>query len=260
MGKFLLSKNDITPLVGENENIGLINEEKLNLFNPHVLGLGDINSKSVPIEVLAAVFDLQGFTEFCSQNEPQLVIPEFLNIFLNWLFVKIRYIAVDNNKNYAEKKAIYFQPPFLSKFLGDGILFLWNTENKTQLEINNVVTSCHRIWMHYKNQLLPTINMKFSNLPQLLRCGIARGTVYSVGNKKDYVGPCINLASRLQKLNSLTFAFSKKGIEFQTYMPSNRSRIYCVKEVEIRGIGSEKVCILKDEFKNLPAKEKGNFK
>jgi hypothetical protein len=260
MGKFLLSKKDISPLVGEEENIGLINKEKLDFFNPEVLGLGDINSKSVSIKVLAAIFDLQGFTSFCSQNEPELIIPAFLNIFLNWLFDKIKNISVDNSKNYGEKVAIYFQPPFLSKFLGDGILFLWNTENKTELEINNIVTSCHRIWMHYKDQLLPTINMKFSNLPGSLRCGIARGTVYSVGNEEDYVGPCINLASRLQKLNSLTFAFSTKGIDFQKYMPPNRSKIYCVKEVKIRGTRSEKVCILEDEFKNLPKNEKKKFK
>jgi class 3 adenylate cyclase len=260
MGKFLLSKKDITPLLGEEENIGLINKDKLDLFNPRVLGLGDINSKSVPTKVLAAIFDLQGFTNFCSQDEPELIIPGFLNTFLNWLFLKIRNISIDNNKNYSDRVAIYFQPPFISKFVGDGILFLWDTEDKTELEINNIVTSCHRIWMHYKDQFLPTINDKFNNLPQLLRCGIARGTVYSVGDKKDYVGPCINLASRLQKLNSLTFAFSRKGINFEKYMPENRKEIYCVKKVDIRGIGSELVCVLKDEFNHLPENEKEKFK
>ncbi len=94
-----------------------------------------------------------------------------------------------------------------------------------------------------------------------MRCGIARGIVYSVGNGDDYVGPCINLASRLQKLSSLTFAFSRKGFDYETYMPANRSTKYCVKEVQIRGIGDrELVCLLKDEYNQLPEEEKRKFK
>ena len=37
-----------------------------------------------------------------------------------------------------------------------------------------------------------------SEPPPVLRCGLARGTVFSVGNRSDFVGSCINMAARLQ--------------------------------------------------------------
>jgi hypothetical protein len=43
-------------------------------------------------------------------------------------------------------------------------------------------------------------------------------------------------------------------------MPVNRSEKYCIKKVQIRGIGdNEQVCILKDEFDRLPEEEKKKF-
>src|SRR6185295_5531476 len=39
-------------------------------------------------------------------------------------------------------------------------------------------------------------------VPAKLRCGIARGRIKSIGAKQDYVGQCINIAARLQKLEA----------------------------------------------------------
>lgn len=113
--------------------------------------------------------------------------------------------------------------------------------------------------MHYPDQFLPTIKGKFRYQPDALRCGIARGTIYSIGNGEDYIGPCINLASRLQNVSSLTFAFSRDGFEYETQMPTRRSERYCIKKVEIKGVGEKNVCILKDEYDKLPKNEKKKF-
>lgn len=258
MGKFVIRKEDIIRNQGEGEDIALIKKDALDAFNSNVLGLGPINAKSVPVNALAAIFDLEGFTGFCTQTDPHLAVPDFLEVFLCWLFKKIKETCI--REELPEGYKIYLEPPFLSKFLGDGLLFLWKTDKKTEREINNIVTSCLRVSMHYKNQFLPSIKSKFSNEPKALRCGIARGIVYSVGNGEDYVGSCINLASRLQKMSSLTFAFSKKGFDYETYMPANRSEKYVVKEVQIRGIGQkELVCILKEEYDKLSEVDKNNF-
>jgi hypothetical protein len=89
---------------------------------------------------LAAIFDLEGFTHFCSQRDPQLAVPKFLDFFLKWLFKKLKETYLE--EELPEGYKIYLEPPFFSKFLGDGVLFLWNTETKSELEINNIVTSC----------------------------------------------------------------------------------------------------------------------
>lgn len=258
MGKFIIRQDDVISNQGQDEDVAIIKKEALDSFNYSVLGLGNISLKSTPVNALAAVFDLEGFTKFCNQNDPQLAAPKFLDLFLQWLFEKIKQTCI--KEELPEGYKIYLEPPFLAKFLGDGILFLWNTEIKSELEINNIVSSCQRVSMHYPDQFLPTIKDKFSYESTTLRCGIARGTIYSIGNGEDYVGPCINLASRLQKLSLLTFAFSRKGFDYETYMPANRSEKYCIKEVEVRGIGDrELVCILKDEYDKLPAEEKKKF-
>jgi class 3 adenylate cyclase len=258
MGKFIVRKGDIIPNHGEGEDVGIIKKEVLDSFDPGVLGLGDISSKSAPVNALAAIFDLEGFTKFCTQIDPQLAVPKFLDFFLKWLFVRIKETC--RQEELPEGYKIYLEPPFFAKFLGDGILFLWDTETKSKREINNIVSSCERVRMAYTSKFLKTIKDKFSYVPTALRCGIARGIIYSIGNGEDYVGPCINLASRLQKLSLLTFAFSRKGFDYETYMPSTRSEKYCVKEVEVRGIGDrELVCILKEEYDKLPEEEKKKF-
>lgn len=217
MGKFIITSADVVPTENGNEDVAIVKKEVLDSFNSNVLGLGDINSKSLPVSALAAIFDLEGFTKFCTQIDPQLTVPAFLDGFLKWLFKKIRETCI--KEELEEGYKIYLEPPFFSKFLGDGILFLWAMERKSETEINNIVSSCQRVSMHYPDQFLPTIRDKLSYAPTALRCGIARGIVYSIGNGEDFVGPCINLASRLQKLSSLTFAFSRKGFDYETYMP-----------------------------------------
>jgi class 3 adenylate cyclase len=255
MGKFIVRREDVIPNQGEGEHVGIIKKEVLDRFDPSVLGLGDISLKSTPVDAVAAIFDLQGFTRFCSQSDPQLIVPKFLDFFLKWLFDKLRETEIE--KELAEGYKIYSRPPFFSKFLGDGILFLWNTES--ELEINNIVSGCQRVSMHYPGQFLFSVKGKFRYQPTALRCGIARGTIYSIGNGKDYIGPCINLASRLQKLSSLTFAFSRDGFEYETQMPTTRSERYCIKKIEVKGVGEKNVCILKDEYDKLPKNEKKKF-
>src|SRR4029077_11901818 len=51
--------------------------------------------------------------------------------------------------------------------------------------------------------------------PPVLRCGIARGTVFCVGDGEDYVGSCINMAARLQRLQGISFAFNRRGFDLE---------------------------------------------
>jgi hypothetical protein len=77
--------------------------------------------------------------------------------------------------------------------------------------------------------------------------------VTSIANAKDYTGLCINIASRLQKLEggAFSFAFTKKGLA-EKAMPDWYEDFTLI-EFPIRGIAKEElVYVLKKELRALP--------
>jgi hypothetical protein len=258
MTTFKINETDFTKIKDEEKNVKIIKKEKFDSFNQDILGLGNIETKSIQTNALSVIFDLEGFTDFCKQIDPQLAVPEYLSDFLKWLFEKIRGELI--NKTYDEGYKTWADLPFLSKYLGDGVLFLWDTKNMSDSNIQNVVVSMYEICRKYQSEFLPLICQKVVSPPTKLRCGIARGAIYSVGNGNDFVGPCINMSARLQKLNSLTFCFSRRGIN-----PNNMAEGYkaqfIVKKANIRGIGeNELVCFPKVQYDKLQKEEKEKFK
>lgn len=253
---FKTKPDDYVKVVKESQKIVLIKKHKFESFNEDILGLGKIETKSSQINALSVLFDLEGFTNFCKQIDPQLAVPEFLSEFLKWLFDEIRTELTDTT--YAEGYRTYSELPFLSKYMGDGVLFLWDIEKLSETEIMNIVISMRAICRKYKSEFYKKITKKITTPPAKLRCGIARGAIYSVGNGQDFVGPCINMSARLQKLNSLTFCFSRRGLNPEVNETLNKHIV--VKKTDIRGIGSEElVCLYKNEYDSLPKAEKEKF-
>jgi len=240
-------------------NVKYIDSEKFNQFNPSVLGLGDIALPSREIEAIAAVFDLAGFTRFCNQVDPHLEVPKFLSSFVEWMFSKVKIALTEGN--YGDRKALWAELPFLAKFLGDGVLFLWNTNGMTETLNCKIVTTLYEICYAYRDNFYRRISMSVANPPRILRCGLARGRVFSVGNGKDFVGHCINTASRLQKLSLLTFCFPHRGFNVQECMSNGYRNNFVLKRITVRGVGeNELVWVLKDEFEKLPEKSKEFFR
>lgn len=260
MGKvILLPEPKKVTIEGKEKVIKLLDNARYDQFNPLLLGLGDIASPSKQEESLAAVFDLSGFTNFCSQVDPHLAVPEYLSRFLDWLFNQLKVESVE--ETYPQGKKLWANLPFLAKFLGDGVLFLWNTLGMSGEEICNVVVSLYVICSRYVKIFLPEVKKTVTSPPNALRCGIARGTVFSVGNGEDYVGPCINIAARLQKLSLLSFCVSRRGFDFKKYMAEGYASRFVLKSTVLRGIGeNELVWVPEKQFKALPEKEKTLFK
>jgi class 3 adenylate cyclase len=196
--------------------------------------VGDLTQPATATDTIAAVFDLEGFTNFCKQIEPQLAVPLFLSEFLTWLMdgVKQTRLREVKPKGYW----LYSPLPFFVKFMGDGILFLWDSSVMNDAIRRNVVLSLNRVCVRYVNKFLPQVRKKVVEPPGYLRCGIARGTVFSVGNGDDFVGSCINMAARIQKLPGTRFAFNRRGFDLES--PS-RAKFFkddiVVKLVSIRG-------------------------
>jgi class 3 adenylate cyclase len=261
MGKVVLRQRVTKTITrkGKKVRIRLLNNEDFEKFNPRLLSLGDLSLPSREVEAIVAVFDLSGFTNFCRQVDPHLAVPEFLSRFLDWLFNEIKNSFVQ--KDYKEGKRLWTELPFLAKFLGDGVLFLWDARNMPGVAICNIIGLLHNICVNYEKEFYPKIRTKIAEAPRVLRCGVARGKVFSVGNGQDYVGPCINLASRLQKLSNLTFCFSHRGFDIDRDMDESIKQKLVKKCIEIRGIGeNEIVVVVQAEFNNLLEEEKALFR
>ena len=231
-------------------------------FSPEILGLGDISSKGRYVQAMVAFFDLEGFTDFCSQVDSHLVIPEFLSRYLKWLF---KNLASEFREGADETTVrLWGSLPFYAKFLGDGILFIWDTDMCQGLPGTvNIAQSLLAITDRYRTDFLNDIRRAVSNPPHRLRCGIALGQVISIGGGADYVGSCINVASRIQKLGSLSFAISRRGFDLSV-APEQEGTLrsfLTLKQTTIRSIGNkELVYIRKDEFEAMSPSEKQDFR
>jgi len=250
MGIFSFKSNSYIRYNKEGKNIKLIKKEKWLEFNSLVLGIGDISKKSISKSVICAFFDLEGFTKFCNQIDPDLVLPVFLKEYLDWFFSKIQ--EETKKESFEEGVETWHDLPFFIKFMGDGLLILWDVSNLSKNAQGNIIVSSLGITKNYVREFYPMIKKKVVDPPIKLRCGITKGKVYSVGDEKDYVGPCINFASRLQKLPGITFSFSNRGFDLDGGFTEEIKNQFIVKIIETRGIGeNELIIILESEFNNM---------
>lgn len=249
-----------TAMTGRQQSgVRTLDTEIVRRFNPTMLELGDISAPCQEKEAIAAVFDLTGFTTFCNQVDAYLAIPRFLNDFLEWFFKSIRETLTEGD--YRSRGAISAKLPIMVKFLGDGLLLLWNARRMTEDQICRITATLYEISRAYPRDFYPEITMSVNKPPRVLRCGVARGKVFSLGNGSDYVGHCINHASRLSRVSSLSFCFPHRGFQVREHMPVEYLRLFMPKYVYIRGVGdNELVWVVKEEFERLPEKNKELFR
>jgi class 3 adenylate cyclase len=249
MGNYRLTRSDYVTVKRNGKSIALLRRSKGERFSISLLGLGKLNSRSSRIDAFAAVFDLSGFTNFCTQVDPQLAVPTFMSQFLPWIVQKIRDESIE--KHYPEGLQLWQPLPFYLKFLGDGLLVLWDTTEMNDVDLVNIIVAMKSVCDAYKSELLPDLRAKLAKIPEVLRCGLARGIVFSVGTGNDYVGSCINMAARLQKLPSITFAYNLRGVNIPTHSADLFS--HCIsKKVNIRGIGDDELIgILETEYNEM---------
>lgn len=154
-------------------------------------------------------------------------VPRYIVSFISWLFESISKGALKEKDGvplvHGHQLGLWFELPFFAKFLGDGLLFLWDAEGLSSEAKWNLVSSIIVICNDYQTEFLPDNRCEFTKPPPRLRCGIARGQISAIGEEKDFVGLCINVASRLQKLEGVSegihfsFAFTKKGFPLQAF-------------------------------------------
>lgn len=236
-----------------------ITPQQYSHFSSGILDLGSVDADAKITNALAAIFDLEGFTDFCNQIDPQLVVPEFLARFFDWLFDAIK--AQFTKHATDENVTLWSGLPFFGKFTGDGALFLFDIESfPGPMGIGNSAVCLRNICNDYKKSFYPSLLSDFSKPPGRLRVGIARGHVLSIGEDKDFVGPCINMAARLQKVASLSFAMSRRGFDLNRHFGTNVGSKLIKKRFAIRGVGTaEPIYVIREEFDELSEEEKSLF-
>ena len=228
-------------------------------FNASLLGLGDLTSDAISTDAIAAVFDLEGFTNFCKQIEPHLAVPIFLSEFLPWLINQLKNALVMDE--YEQGLRLYSPLPFFLKFTGDGILVLWDASQMGVVQRRNIITILHNVCRKYTGEFFSEIRKKVVDAPEHLRCGIARGTVYSVGDGNDFVGSCINMAARIQKLPGSRFAFNRRGFDFDENTNKFFKEAVIIRRVSIRGIGeNELIGIRSKEFEVMAEEDRAVYR
>ncbi len=236
-----------------------LDKETIKRFNPAMLELGDINTPCREKEAVAAVFDLTGFTTFCNQVDAYLAIPRFLNGFLEWFFSNIRNKLIEDD--LGENIKLWTGLPIMVKFLGDGLMLLWDAHRMSEEQICRLTGNLCQICSAYRAEFYPHISLIVNKPPRILRCGVARGRIYGIGNNKEYVGHCINTASRLSRLSFLTFCFPHRGFQVHEHMPAEFRKIFVPKYVSIRGVGeNELVWVVNEEYDRLPLKNREMFR
>jgi class 3 adenylate cyclase len=243
----------------QTSGIKLLDAEIVEKFSPDMLNLGDISTPCQEKEAIAAVFDLTGFTRFCNQVDSYLAIPKFLNGFLEWFFNSVKDELTE--KSYQNHTSFWADLPVLVKFLGDGLLLIWNARRMTEEQICRIVVALYKISHAYRHELFPRMSMLVNKPPAVIRCGVARGKVFTVGNGRDYVGHCINTASRLSHLGPVTFCFPHRGFAVRKYIPAEYAQLFVPKYLSVRGIGDDEIVwVVKDEFDALPEKNRALFR
>lgn len=154
---------------------------------------------------IAAIFDLEGFSKFFNQPDVQEYVPSYLN----HVFDAMSSIIGGGTLYWsANKEALPLQLPVHQKFLGDGMLYVWAPPDKERdFSTGFIVDLANRFWnlKTYFPEVIKRIrrDIPIADLPPKIRFGLARGTIYQLTNAADgsteYIGICINLASRLQE-------------------------------------------------------------
>lgn len=155
-------------------------EEELYTAYPHPEDVEVKVEFGKPCEVLALVIDIRGFSVFC--EKPEIESPytcALMSAFYNMV-----------------NQTLQRYPPEMTKFLGDGVLAIWETSaNDREIIVREALQaalSLSQKWAHVKQSPHFT-----HGAPQDIGAGICFGLASHLEVGDDYIGRPINIASRL---------------------------------------------------------------
>lgn len=235
---------------------------RLQFTDDQVLNVGPITPLgqvcSGLVEIVVALFDLEGFTNFfnTSSVNRNRIVPKFIDAFLSWL-------------NYSFRESCFPTPKY-SKFLGDGVLLIWETEEQQPLRGVLKVELMNFCWTmvrgqkeSYEKEFLPEVLRKIRPIqtceyPKHLRVSLSLGDAkkYVQGKSSEYISECINVASRIIKYNPELYFIAHSDLF--TNEEDLRGKYVQKLLTQVKGINKPiYVYIDKDDFDGLTHKRKG---
>ena len=223
------------------------------------------STASRPKYGIALIYDLEGFSKFYNQPDVQNYVPKFINE-----ISKAISIVIYGGNAYFTHKPQKISPlgnsPIHEKFLGDGALYLWTETKSTPIDSDFVGILCNRLWT-LKTYFSKVIKRCYEtvpvvDLPQRIRFGLASGTIYELtkhnSRQREYIGFCINLASRLQKYCPELGFIASARIGLPDSLLKKYGYIKVVAK-EIKGFSREIVIVDGNEYEELSAETKSLY-
>lgn len=212
---------------------------------------------SYPEQAIVMIFDLEGFSQFFSQPDVQEYVPQFLNIVLEAID-----ISINGGHRYWMPEGLNAKPSVTplpahihSKFLGDGALFIWRYKDFNATQLASLINRLFNLKYHFPkivksaSEKIPVID-----IPQKIRFGVTAGSVYKLtydnSSKEEFIGYCINLASRLQNYcKDIGFIVSARVNIDSSTLEANKYLKKVAKN--IKGFPKEYVIIDKSDYNSL---------
>ncbi len=216
---------------------------------------------------IALVFDLQGFSAFFNQPWAKSSTPRYLDM----VFSAVSTELFGGRRFWGDKASVgHFPHPVHQKFMGDGMLYIWTPPAGQEKFPDDFVVELTRRLCGFKTQF-PLINEACKGpipytftLPEQIRFGVAGGLIYELARKdsdeKEYMGFCINLASRLQGYCPGMSLILSAGLQLPEQAAKQFGLVPAV-ATDIKGFEEEDVLVYRAELEKLSdIRRSGHFK
>lgn len=219
---------------------------------------------SLPEKALIMLFDLEGFSKFFNQPDVNDYVPKYLNV----IFDAVN-LCIEGGDAYWRLKSLRKNPyeplpkPIHTKYLGDGAMYIWRYSD---LKKDEIIYLINRLWILANN--FDKINLRATELvpvfdtPKRIRFGITAGSVYKLtypnSDSEEYIGYCINLASRLQSYcREIGFIVSARlDVSNDLLREFDYKKVVAV---QIKGFPHEIVIVDRNDYDNLDAVAKNTL-
>lgn len=214
---------------------------------------------SRPKNALALMYDLEAFSNFFNQPDVQDYVPAFLNhvseTIAICLFGGTPYWTEEETWSHLPLRVVH------EKFTGDGALYvILPPAGQSDFGIKTLNLLCNRLWMlksHFGLVVAKSLeHVPVVEVPKRIRFGLSRGSVYELSRpntpSREYIGFCINLASRLQSYcRDLGFIASARLMLPDAELKKSGYRK--VVASQLKGFSDELVIVDTNEYAALPA-------
>ena len=212
---------------------------------------------------LALIYDLADFSRFANHPSAERYVPRFIN----YVSSAMETVIYGGSPYWIDGDTEYdtLLEPVHEKFLGDGALYLWEASARQPIRSTFVLQLCDRLRLLRKNFQsvvdLAQHDVPVATVPREVRFGLAMGDVSRLSSKgrrqREYVGTCINLASRLQG-HCKGIGFVAAATIGMNRISGERADYKWVVAKNVKGFPLETVIVDRDEYDNARRRDRAS--